>query len=141
MSSGPLHQVDYKEFYEKNPDTKSYFKNHLINRYGGAWNFNEIKGYIRLHFLETQIRGEYWGVNAKRIIRTRKKIFEFKDWKLAPEIEIHPESDSMSIYSKILEYLDDCRKELKGRYIDMHNLITIGPYVDWKSLYNQNRIP
>jgi uncharacterized protein Usg len=113
MSSGPLHQVDDKEIYEKNPDIKSYLKNHLINRYGGAWNFNEIKGYIRLHFLETQIRGEYWGVNAKRIIRTRKKIFEFKDWKLAPEIEIHPESDSMSIYSKILEYLDDCRKELK----------------------------
>jgi hypothetical protein len=133
----PNHIKIKKEFYRKEPSQKLAQENRLRKSYGGAWEYNEIIGYIKLHFFGTQIRGEYWGVNAKKIVRTRKKFFEYKTWKLASEIDLHREPDSSSIFSKILEYLDRCQKELKGRYIDTVNLKTIGSYVNWKSLYEE----
>lgn len=140
MYAGPaLHVAQIKEFYTKNPGQKQFIEKQLFLSYGGAWDYNEIIGYIRLYFFGTQIRGEYWGINAKRITRTRKKLFEFKTWKLATEIDLSWETDSLSIYSKILEYIEDCAKKLKGRFIDISNLKEIGQHVDWKSLYEKER--
>src|SRR5262245_59345499 len=45
---------------------------HDSERYG-PWEFNETIGYVRLHFLGSQIRGEYYGVEKRRYVRTRKK--------------------------------------------------------------------
>ena len=128
-----------EEYYRKYPERKREAEDRLRKSYGGAWEYNEIMGYILLHFLGTQIRGEYWGVDSKRVVRTRKKVFEYKTWKLAPEIDILYEPDSLSIFSKIIKYLEMCQKELKGRYIDIEHLKTIGPYVDWKSLYEDSK--
>ena len=44
----------------------------MHDQFGGAWKYNEIIGYIRLHFLGNQIRGEYWGVKAMCQVRTRR---------------------------------------------------------------------
>src|SRR4051794_15212978 len=41
-------------------------RDHLFEAYGGAWQYNEIIGFLRLHFLGSQIRAEYWRVNRKR---------------------------------------------------------------------------
>jgi len=128
-----------EDFYQKEPKQKNAAENRLRKSYGGSWEYNEIIGYIRLYFFGTQIRGEYWGVNSKRIVRTRKKTFEYKTWKLATEIDIHRKPDSSSIFSKIQDYLERCKKELKGRYIDIVNLKAIGSYVDWKSLYGESK--
>ena len=57
---------------------ETYMRDHMSDVFGGCWSFNEIVGYIRLHFLGGQIRGEYFGVAAKRIVRTRRKRFEYK---------------------------------------------------------------
>lgn len=140
MYSGiPSHIKMMEDFYRKEPTRKREAEDRLRKSYGGAWEYNEIIGYIRLYFLGTQIRGEYWGVNSKRVVRTRKKILEFKTWKLASEIDLHREPDSFSIFSKIMEYLGKCQKELKGRYIGTDNFKAIGPYVDWKSLYEDSK--
>ncbi len=64
-----------KEFHERKPEMKIQFREHLRNSYGGAWNYNEIIGYIRLYFLGSQIRGEYWETKTKRKVRSRKKVF------------------------------------------------------------------
>ena len=138
-SGHPNHIATMKEFHRKNPDQKLASEQRLRNYYGGAWDFNEIVGYIRLYFFGTQIRGEYWGVNAKRIVKTRKKTFEYKTSKLAPEIDLSWETDSSTIFSRILQYLEDCSKELKGRFIDMGNLQVIGPHVDWKFFYETGK--
>ena len=140
MCSGrPSHKKMMEDFYRREPARKREAQDRLRKSYGGTWEYNEIIGYIRLYFLGTQIRGEYWGVNSKRVVRTRKKILECKTWKLASEIDLHQEPDSLSIFSKIMEYLGKCQKELKGRYIDTENLKTIGPYVDWKSLLEDSK--
>ncbi len=124
-----------REREQQNPNENTWMRDHLHQQFGGAWRYNEVIGYIRLHFLGSQIRGEYYGVQVKRITRTRKKILEFRTWKLAPEIDIPQEASSADIYRLVLEYLDDCRKELKGRIVDSKLLEAIGPYVDWKSLW------
>ena len=48
-----------KEFYEKNPNNKIFFEEHLSNYFGGIWEYNEIIGYIKLYSIGNQIRGEY----------------------------------------------------------------------------------
>ena len=58
--------------YEK-PPMADQFRNDLWKQYGGAWQFNEIIGYIRLYFCRNQILGELWMTNAKRIVQTRRK--------------------------------------------------------------------
>lgn len=133
---GKSPNIDYqlKAFHEREPSMKRQFECHLINQYGGSWVYNEIIGWIQLHFLGTQIRGEYWAVDAKRITRTRKKIFEFKSWKLVPEHDVPDTATNTEIFGIIQNYLVECQKELKHRYIDTSRLELIGRYVDWRLL-------
>jgi len=119
------------------PNCNLAIRDHLQRSYGGCWTFNEIIGYIRLHFLGSQIRGEYFAVQKKRIVRTRTKILEYRTWKLAPEVEMPYPYTSEGIYSAILEYLADCRKELHGRYVDTELFESIGDHVDWVALVKQ----
>ena len=135
MFPGPhRYDEDRRIFNEKYPEQKQNFEQHIINNYGGAWSYNKVIGWIELHFLSSQIRGEYWRVNVKRIARSRKKVFECVTWKLAAEIDIREESKNKEILSLIYEYLSDCKKELKGRYIDTSIFDNIGKHVDWRSL-------
>jgi hypothetical protein len=97
--------------------------------------FNEIIGYIRLHFFDRQIAGEYYVVNAERIVRTRQKTFVYETHnELAEVIDIPDDSSSREIYMLIREYLGGCAKEVKGRYIDKTIFDRIGPFVDRKAL-------
>lgn len=130
----PQESENLRRMYAENPRQKQSFENHLYDYYGGAWEYNEIIGWILLHFLDDQIRGEYWAVKSKRIVRTRRKIFEYKTWKLAPEIDVDEEATNPEIFNLINQYLLDCNKELRGRYIDVSRLDRLGPFVDWRSL-------
>ena len=107
---------------------------HLYQSYGGAWLYNEIIGYLRLHFLGSQVRAEYWRVQSKRIVRTRRKIFEFNHWKLAPETELPMGGTSEDIFDAVMEHVQGCKAELKGRCVDTSTLETLGPYIDWRGL-------
>lgn len=103
--------------------------------FGGAWQFNEIIGYLRLHFLGNQVRAEWWSVKAKRVTKTRKKQFEYKVHKLAPETSIPSGATNADIWSAVLEHLNDCRRELKGRNVDSSLLEVLGPHVNWLAIY------
>lgn len=78
----PNHIKMMEDFHRKEPTQKLALEDRLRKSYGEAWEYNEIIGYIRLYFFGNQIRGEYWAVNSKRVVRTRKKILEHKTWKL-----------------------------------------------------------
>jgi hypothetical protein len=137
MYSGPPEAIKKKqEFHKRYPGHKLLYEECLIKNYGGQWDYNEIIGFIRLHFVGRQIRGEYHGLDSKRITKTRKKLFTFKTWKLANEIDIPINSNNNEIFSIICDYIKDCEKELKKRYIDSTLFKVIGPHVDWVSLMN-----
>lgn len=123
-----------REFYASNQDQAVHMQDHLQRRFGGCWQFNEIIGYIRLHFLGTQIRGEYFASNAKKIVRTRNKQFECKTWKLAPETEIPISASNPEIWRLIQDYLGACQRLLPNRTVDTSVIDTIGLHVDWRKL-------
>lgn len=122
----------------RDPNRFAAWRSHLEQSYGGCWEFNEIIGYIRLHFLGTQVRGEYFGLSKKRIVRTRKKLFEHKSWKLAPEVSIRAPKGNEEIIAAVHEYIEDCRRELPRRYIDASILEAVAPYIDWAGLLHAN---
>lgn len=114
------------------------FRDHLQRTYGGCWRFNEIVGYVRLHFLGSQVRGEYYGVRKKRIVRSRTKTLEFQTWKLATEIDIPYPYTNKGIFETVRHYLKACSKELPRRYVDVELFEVVGKHVDWCDLIAEN---
>lgn len=123
-----------RQVHKEQPNVKLQSQYILRNSYGSVWDFNEIIGYIKLHFVGNQIRGEYWAVKAKRIVKTSKKSFEYKTHKLAAEMTISRDLDNNEIFEVVTQYIDRCRKELKNRYVDDAQLKKIGEFVDWRKL-------
>ncbi|MEI6545123.1 MAG: hypothetical protein WCL60_16530 [Methylococcales bacterium] len=117
------------------------FRDHLQRTYGGCWRFNEIVGYIRLHFLGSQVRGEYYGVRKQRIVRSRTKTLEHQTWKLAPEIDIPYPHTNDGIFETARNYLEACRKELPGRYVDTELFEVVGKHVNWCDLFAEGERP
>lgn len=124
-----------KQAYENDPELKIQWESHFRKSYGGAWEFNEIIGHVKLYFFGSQIRGEYWAVNAKRITRSRKKQFEYKTHKLSYALSIRDKS-SIGILTTLREYIANCQKELKSRHLDTREFETLAPHINWESLYN-----
>lgn len=116
---------------QADPNANAAFRDHLERVYGGCWEFNEIIGYIRLHFLGTQVRGEYFSVSRKRIVRTRTKTLEYQTWKLAPEVDIEPPYGNAEILAAVREYVDDCRHEVPQRFVDATLFEALAPYINW----------
>jgi hypothetical protein len=140
MNSGSIEKKELnRNYYRKYPEKKLAFEAHLRHKFGGAWKYNEIIGYIQLHFLGSQIRGEYWRIAGKRIVRTRHKTYSRCRDKLAPEIGIPYKSSNSEIYALVKDYLLACAKELEGRNIDSSQLESLGPYVDWQALLTAHK--
>jgi hypothetical protein len=123
-----------------NPRVNDGFRDHLQHTYGGCWVFNEIIGYIRLHFLGAQVRGEYFAVAKKRIVRTRTKTFEYRTWKLAPEVAIEEPYGTHEVLTAIHQYIADCRRELPKRVIETSRFDALSPFVDWGSLWTSSAV-
>jgi len=124
-----------QEMYRLDTDIDQRTKGHLRLTYGGPWLFNEIIGFIRLYFYFTQIRGEYWRIDTKKIFRSRRKVFVFREWKVTYEEEIPPGSSSDEIFELLMKYLMRAQTELKNRYVDVSVFTRIGPCVDWIALF------
>jgi len=126
-----------QSFIESNPGLVRDCKSSQHTRYGGGWEYNEIVGYIKLHFLGTQVRGEYWGTIPKRKVKTRRKQFEYKAHKLAAEVGIR-EKNSEGILNAVEEYIERCKREVKNRHLDLREFDNIKNHIDWVSLYSEN---
>lgn len=128
--------------YEPPKQTLDAVSQHQYQKFG-PWRFNEIIGHIRLHVVGSQVRGEYFSAEKKRNPLGRSKVFVFKSFKLAPEVEIRKGSGPASnqhIWEAIKTYISLCQCELrKGRVIDDGLLLSIGPFVDWQALLNKLR--
>ncbi|HHC6640669.1 TPA: hypothetical protein ACN397_004601 [Vibrio parahaemolyticus] len=123
-----------REYAVKDPHWFTRFSELLCDTYGGAWDFNEVIGYIEIHIMGNQVRGKYWQDDKKRFVKSRRKQFKYVTHKLVPEVSFPRSADNTQIYQAVLEYVSHCQRYLKSRYIDQSNLTNIGKYVDWKAL-------
>lgn len=130
-------QWNMKDFYQRNLGKKVQDIDYEKNKFGGKWRYNEIIGYIRLCVSGSQILGWYYQHNAKKQFKTRKKQFEYVTNKLAPELNLPRDANSKDIYLVMLQYLKDCKKELRNRFIDSSGFERIGPFVDWKKCISE----
>jgi hypothetical protein len=124
--------------HDRDPDVITRIRSHGAELFGGPWQYNEIMSFVRLHFDGSQILGHYYAPNAKRVVKSRRKVFWYQTHKLAPEIDIGFDPTSDKIFALIKQYVDACRRELPRRWIDDEQLMHVGPYVDWKSLYEKS---
>ena len=131
-----LEEVIYKKAYNKDAEFYNIRKFSLIQNYGGCWEFNEIIGYVKLYFYGNQIRGEYWAVKAKKIVKSRKKQFEIKTHKLHVALTIEDDTNN-GILCKIEEYISGCENKLRERYVDKQEFIKLAPHIDWAKLYKK----
>jgi hypothetical protein len=122
-----------KEFLVRHPDKVENCRDRIWNAYGG-WGFNEIVAHIRMYFSGTQILGEYCQIKAKRIRRTRTKVFDFVTWKLVSEIDIPLQATDHEIYQLISTYLSNCADKLSNRHIDTSHFDMWAPHVKWRDL-------
>lgn len=113
----------------------------LASSFGGGWEYNEIVGFLQLYFCGSQVRAEQYIAAGKRMVRTRRKLFVWNTWNLAPETEIPRQGSNTEIFQAILEHVAGCRRELAGRYIDSKHLETLGPFVDWNALLSGSGNP
>lgn len=129
-----ISEVWSEEFCQSNPGLVQGYQQHHHYSYGGAWEFNEVVGHIKLYFLGTQVRGEYWSTGPKRKVKTRRKQFEYKTHKLAVEERIR-EKTSAGVLAAVEEYLIGCKRELKNRHIDLREFNMLKNHLDWLSLF------
>ena len=134
-----LGDARFQGFYERNPDSRVQEEERLHRSFGGAWDFNEIVGYVRLFRLGSQIRGELWLNDAKRHVRTRRKFFRLVALKAVAEEQIWPPSDNDAIWIAIQIFLDRVRREFPKRVVFADHLEALGPHVDWKTVLKFGR--
>jgi hypothetical protein len=127
------------DFRQNNPDLVENWKRSHRSSYGGCWEFNEIIGYLKLFFMGSQVRGEYWSTKPRRKVRTRKKEFEFKAHKLAADSEIWDKSNE-GILSAIEEYLSRCNRELKNRHLDLREYESLKNHINWVSVHKAKNV-
>jgi len=116
-------------------------ENHFDRNLWYSWKYNDIIGWIRLFVCGRQLRGEYWWVTSRRIIKRGKK--EFSYCGKAFESEDIISEDSNQIFSILCGLLNQLSKErpFKSRYIDMELLLTLGPYINWRELIDSMIFP
>ena len=135
---GTPEEPNLRQHENSNPRSNDTFRDHLVRVYGGCWEFNEIIGYIRLHSLGSQVRGEYFAVAKQRIVKTRKKTLECITLKLAPEVDIEPPFGTTEVLTAVQQYIRDCKMELPKRFIDTSNFDKLSPYINWETLFRDN---
>ena len=127
-----------REMETKDSGCFAVTRDHLQRSFGGCWEFNEIIGYIRLHFLGSQIRGEYFAVAKKRLVKTRTKTFEWRTWKLAPEIDVEPPYGGDEVLVAVRQYIADCSREVPARFVDSEGFERLAPHINWAALYGSD---
>lgn len=135
-----LKTLNPSEFARNNQDLYADFGDYFDRHVWYSWRYNDIIGWIRLFVCGTQLRGDLWWVNTQRIVRRGKKDFRYSGKAFESQNLENETSD------EIFETLCNCLKMLskdrpiKGRYIDMELIMTLGPYVNWRKLMGLTKI-
>jgi len=118
---------------EQKPEVYRLMEEAVFKKHG-TWFYNQVVGWIRLSALGTQIRGEYYFIDKKRIHRhfsKKRMILQGK----AFELSISSKQSSEEIYRNLCNRLNQLKQEkpFKGRFINIELLVSVGPHINWRS--------
>jgi hypothetical protein len=130
---GPEAAALRKKLDQEDPESAEQRRDIFRDSFGGAWQFNEIIGYIRLDFLGSQVRGKLWMANVKRVVKTRKRQLVQRSSEVVP-VDIPRNATNDDVFRTIVRYLEAAKAKLRPYYVDTLIFDRIGPYVDWNRL-------
>src|SRR5687768_13150966 len=103
---------------EQAPYVFDEIKDRAFGRYP-QWRYNQISGWLRIYILGSQVHGEYWFTEKKRIpfiVQNSAFVYQGK----AFELSFYPEDSSSDIFASVCAEINEMHKErpLKDRFID-----------------------
>jgi hypothetical protein len=131
---GGIREGEAVGFYQRHPERKFQDEERLRFTYGGAWRFNEIIAWIRVGFDGGDIIGEAWKVRAKRIVHTRRKLFECSLNNAGPPLPVPPDATNDEVFQLVLDYVDRVQRTCPKRFVDTTQLRIIGAHLDWNEI-------
>ena len=141
-----VYRIDESTYYKKFSEFRDSRSNevtspdhpcHLAN-FGGQWEYNEIIGFLKFYVSgKTQIRCEYVETNAKKKVKTRKKMFIRKSDSFSVR-NIDRSMTNENIIEIIDSSIEHCKKNLaKNRFIKTDVFFSTYKYTDWhKAIYS-----
>ena len=113
-------------------DELIHIKQRYWEQYGAPWRYNQTVGWIRLYTLGSQLRGELWFVNAKKLVRRpahRQIALRGK----AFELTVYPEDTSATITTRIRKDMLECVKEYRRvrLHLDLECFDNLAAHIDW----------
>ncbi|QOJ19404.1 MAG: hypothetical protein HRU77_01055 [Gammaproteobacteria bacterium] len=98
------------------------------------WNYNEVIGWLKLYRLGSQIRGELWFINSRRIRRgARKKFSNLGKIFEISFIESQSESEIREEVSSAIQRAAE-KPPIKGRYLDRQCFDLVYTQLCWKNI-------
>src|SRR3569832_284824 len=137
FGKNPEYREEKEKSFTADPQRAAFIRDHYTQLYGGSWTFNETVGYLRLFFFGSdQIRGELWHIRAKRLVRTRRKVFEYTGASFGDQVYLRGRPRNEEIYQHVLEYVERAKTKLKPRIVDDSLFKELGRFVDWQALWS-----
>lgn len=115
-------------------EARKRLEEHVSEHFLSCWEYNEAIGWLRVFWLDHQLRGEYHLAREKRLYLGGRRTYEacgkaFEAW-------VHDDATSADIFTMLRKHIAQFAREwpLSGRRpIDTRALERIGPHVDWRS--------
>ena len=123
-------------FREKAPQSYAAAERVFVEKECHPWPYNEVIGWIQISVRGSEIKGDLYFVDAKKIRRGIKKCFRWTAELF--QIEVFPNDSSTKIHNAICVELDKFRSErpYRKRYLHTEAFGDVGPFVDWRGLVN-----
>ncbi|MES2825307.1 MAG: hypothetical protein V4732_17015 [Pseudomonadota bacterium] len=128
---GPEQLLQYRVQNPEQDHPDSLLVGMLCREFGGPWMYNEIIGHLRLYLYHSQIRVEYWQVQSKRIVKSRRKLFGRNSPKIVDEINIKDRSSNSEIKKATEDTVKACEQKFKRRHLDLRYFYAIKDHVNW----------
>jgi hypothetical protein len=114
-------------------ETRKRVEQHFDEQKWSCWEYNDVIGWLRVFWLDWQLRGEYHWVREKRILLGGQRRFQW--FGKAFEAFVYEDATSADIFALLQRLIAEWSREapVRGRHVDTRALERIGPHIDWRS--------
>lgn len=108
----------------------------LIAAAGGAWQFNQTVGWLRLFAEGSTIGCHTWWVDAKRLNRRMRQRRLYLTTHSDTLGTWFPAESSAEIFDTLLTRLSDmaANPPYINRHVDLESFRRVGPFIDWRGI-------
>ena len=136
----PVYRLNKESYYDKFNEYKNEQQSPIsdeyeLKRYGGAWKYNEIIGFLSFYISGTsQIRCVYTETDAIKKVKTRKKVFKEKSHSFCTQ-SINIKASNREIMDVIEQSIQHCITNLpKARFVGRTLFDQTFKHTNWQAV-------